>query len=140
MPLKITPSKNPLPIGKRSSLRNRSYEVQPASGRKVYPSRDFIAPVRPPPLIEEEVAALQLSNQISRSVLRYDPNQSLFDVAPDSSGQESVVLSDPSNTPPEILRQRSIDSQLSSQLTTSRRSASTSRSVILCVMMYVVMY
>ena len=35
MPLKITTSKKPLPVAKRSSLRNRSYEVEPASGRKV---------------------------------------------------------------------------------------------------------
>ena len=34
MPLKITPSKKPLPVAKRSSLRNRSYKVEPASGRK----------------------------------------------------------------------------------------------------------
>ena len=131
MPLKITPSKKPLPVGKRSSLRNRSNEVQPASGRKVYPSRDFVAPVRPPPLTDEEVAALQTSNQFSRSVLRYDPAQSLFEVAPDISGGESFVLSDPSQSPPEIARHQSLDSQLSSQLTTSRRSASTSRNVIL---------
>ena len=131
MPLKITPSKKPLPVGKRSSLRNRSYEVQPASGRKVYPSRDFVAPVRPPPLTDEEVAALQTFNHFSRSVLRYDPAQSLFEVAPDISGGESLVLSDPSQSPPEIARQQSLDSQLSSQLTTSRRSASTSRNVIL---------
>ena len=39
MPLKITPSKSPLPVAKRSSLRNRSYEVEPIPGRKVYPSR-----------------------------------------------------------------------------------------------------
>ena len=132
MPLKITPSKKPLPIGKRSSLRNRSDEVQPASGRKVYPSRDFVAPVRPPPLTDEEVAALQTSNQFSRSILRYDPAQSLFEVAPDISGAANLlVLSDPSHSPPEIARHQSSDNQLSSQLTTSRRSASTSRNVIL---------
>ena len=131
MPLKISPSKRPLPVGKRSSLRNRSYEVEPASGRKVHPSRDFVAPVRPPPLTNEEVAVLQTSNQLSRSVLRYDPAQSLFEVAPDISGVDSLVLSDPSQYPPEIARHQSLDSQLSSRLTTSRRSASTSRSVIL---------
>ena len=105
MPKKISPSKRPLPVGKRSSLRNRSYDVEPASGRKVYPSRDFVAPVRPPPLTDEEVAVLQTSNQLSRSVLRYDPAQSLFEVAPDISGVESLVLSDPSHSPPEIARQ-----------------------------------
>ena len=130
MPKKISPSKRPLPVGKRSSLRNRSYEVEPASGRKMYPSRDFIAPVCPPPLTDEEVAVLQSSNQLSRSVLRYDPAQSLFEVAPDISGVESLVLSDPSESPPEIARHQSLDSQLSSQLTTSHRSASTSCNVI----------
>ena len=131
MPKKMSPSKRPLPVGKRSSLRNRAYEVEPASSRKVYPSRDFVAPVRPPPLTDDEVSALQSSNQVSRSVLRYDPAQSLFEVAPDISGGESLVLSDPSQSPPEIARHQSLDSQLSSQLTTSRRSASTSRIVIL---------
>ena len=126
MPKKISPSKRPLPVGKRSSLRNRSYEVEPASGRKVYPSREYTAPIRPPPLTDEEVAVLQTSNQLSRSVLRYDPAQSLFEVAPDISGVESLVLSDPSQSPSEIARHQSLDSQLS-----SRRSASTSRSVIL---------
>ena len=130
MPKKVSPSKRPLSVGKRSSLRNRSYEVEPASGRKVYPSRDFVAPVRPPPLTDEEVAVLQTSNQFYRSVLRYDPAQSLLKVAPDISGVESLVLSDPSQSPPEIARHQSLDSQLSSQLTTSRRSASTSRNVI----------
>ena len=132
MPLKITPSKKPPPVAKRSSLRNRSYEVQPASGRKVYPSRDFAAPVRPPPLTDEEVAALQASCQSSRSVLRYDSAQSLFEVAPDISGAANLlVLSDPSQSPSEIARRQSLEDQLSSQLTTSRRSASTSRNVIL---------
>ena len=70
MPLKITTSKKPLPVAKRSSLRNRSYEVEPASGRKVYPSREYTQPVRPPPLSDEEVASLQTSC----SVLRYDPH------------------------------------------------------------------
>ena len=32
MPLTITPSKKPLPVGKRSSLRKKSYEVVPALG------------------------------------------------------------------------------------------------------------
>ena len=122
MPKKMSPSKRPLPVGKRSSLRNRSYEVEPVSGRKVYPSRDFVAPVRPPPLTDEEVSALQSSNQVSRSVSRYDPAQSLFEVAPDISGGESFEVSNPSQSPPEIARHQSLDSQLPSQLTTSRRS------------------
>ena len=99
MPKKISPSKRPLPVGKRSSLRNRSYEVEPASGRKVYPSRDIVAPIRPPPLSDEEVAVLQTSNHVSRSVLSYDPAQSLFEVVPDISGGESLLLSDPSQSP-----------------------------------------
>ena len=58
--------------------------------------------------------------------------QSLFEVAPDISGAANLlVLSDPSQSPPEIARQQSLEDQLSSQLTTSRRSASTSRNVIL---------
>ena len=58
--------------------------------------------------------------------------QSLFEVAPDISGAANLlVLSDPSQSPSEIARQQSLDDQLSSQLTTSRRSASTSRNVIL---------
>ena len=98
----------------------------------MYPSRDLAAPVRPPPLSDEEVAALQASCQSSRSALRYDPAQSLFEVAPDISGAANLlVLSDPSQSPPEIARQQSLKDQLSSQLTTSRRSASTSRNVIL---------
>ena len=98
----------------------------------MYPSRNFAAPVRPPPLTDEEVAALQASCQSSRSVLRYDPAQSLFEVAPDISGAANLlVLSDPSQSPPEIARQQSLENQLTSQLTTSRRSASTSGNVIL---------
>jgi hypothetical protein len=40
MPLKITPST------KRSSLRQKSYEVDPIRGPKIYPSRGFFEPVR----------------------------------------------------------------------------------------------
>ena len=134
MPKRRSPTKRLFPVQKRSSLRNNPlsfYEGEPASGRKVYPSRDFVEPIRPPPLTDEQVEVLQASNKVSRSVLRYDPAQSLFEVAPDISGVESFVLSDPSQSPSEIARHQSLDSQLSSQLTTSRRSASTSRSVIL---------
>ena len=77
MPLQITPSKGPLPVDKRSSLRNKSYEVEPASGRNVYPSRGYIQPVRPPPLSDEEASSFQTS----RSVLRYDPAQSPPEIA-----------------------------------------------------------
>ena len=42
-----------------------------------------------------------------------------------------MVLYDPSQSPPEIARQQSLEDQLSSQLTTPRRYASTSRNVIL---------
>ena len=76
-------------MGKRSSLRNRSYEVERASGRKVYPSRDFVAPIRPPPLTDEEVAVLQTSNQLSRSVLRYDPAQPRKEIAPDRTSAQT---------------------------------------------------
>ena len=131
MPLKIPTSKKPLPVAKRSSLRNRPYEVEPASGRQVYPSREYTATIRPPLLSDEEAAALQTSCWASRSVLRYDPAQSLFEIAPDiSEAANPLLLSDPSQSPPEMTRQQSLDDQLSSQLTTSRRSASTSRNVI----------
>ena len=91
MPKKISPSKRPLPIGKRISLRNRSYEVEPASGRKVYPSRDFVAPVRPPPLTDDEVLALQSSNQVSRLVSRYDPAQSREEIAQDRNAKLNAM-------------------------------------------------
>ena len=124
MPLRITPSKAPVPTGKRSSLRNKSYEVEPASGRKVYPSRGFPPVVRPPPISDDEVALFHSSRLVSL----YNSAQSPPEIAPNIPG-ESLVLSDPSQSPPEIARHQSLDSQLSSQLTTSRRSASTSRSV-----------
>jgi hypothetical protein len=41
MPLGISLSKRPLPVGKCSSLRNKSYEVEPAPGRQVYLSDDI---------------------------------------------------------------------------------------------------
>ena len=127
MPLRITPSKAPLPTGKRSSLRNKSYEVEPAPGRKVCLSRGYPQIVRPPPLSDDEAALFNSS----RSVLLYNSAQSPPEIAPNISGVESLVLSDPSQSPPEIARQQSLDNQLSSQLSTSRRSASTSRNVFL---------
>ena len=128
MPLKITPSKKPLPVAKRSSLRNRSYEVEPVSGRIVYPSREYQQPIRPPPLSDQEAAAFQTS----RSVLRYDPAQSPPEIAPDNSMEvnQPVLLSDPSQSPPEIAQEQSVDNQLSWQTTTSRRSARASRNVV----------
>ena len=65
MPLRITPSKAPLPTGKRSSLRNKSYEVEPASGRKVYPSLGFPPVVRPPPISDDEAALFHSSRLVS---------------------------------------------------------------------------
>ena len=61
MPLKITPSKQPLPVAKRSSLRQKSYEVNPIRGPEIYPSRGLSEPVRPPRLSDEEVTAIQSS-------------------------------------------------------------------------------
>ena len=88
MPLKITPSKRPLPVAKRSSLRNRSYEVEPIPGRKVYPSREYPSeyqqPIRPPPLSDQEAAAFHTS----RSVSRYDPAQSPPEIAQDQSASD----------------------------------------------------
>ena len=125
MPLRITPSKRPLPVGKRSSLRNKTYEVEPASGRKIYPSRGYVQPVRPPPLSDEEAASFQTS----RSVQRYDPAQSPSEIAPENSlmVNENLLLSDPSQSPHEIAHDRSSSDQLPWQITTSRRSVRTSR-------------
>ena len=126
MPLRITPSKGPLPVKKRSSLRNKSYEVEPTPGRKVYPSRGYPQVIRPPTLSDDEAALFNTS----RSVLLYNSAQSPPEIAPNISEGKSLVLSDPSHSPPEIARQQSSDNQLFSQLTTSHRSASTSRNVI----------
>ena len=79
MPLKITHSKKPLPVAKRSSLRNKSYEVVPVPGRKVYLSRDIPEPICPPPLSDEEAAAFQSS----RSFVLQDPVQPPPEVAPE---------------------------------------------------------
>ena len=115
-------------MAKRSSLRNRSYEVELASGRKVYQSRGYSQPVRPPTLSDEDAASFQSSH----SVLRYDPAQSTPKIAPDSSMEvnQPVLLSDPSQSPPEIAQEQSVDNQLSWQTTTSRRSARASRNVV----------
>ena len=90
----------PLPVGKRSSLRNKSYEVEPASVWEIYSSRGYVQPVRPPPLSDEEAASFQTS----RSVQRYDTAQSPPEIAPEHSllGNENLLLSDPSQSPPEI--------------------------------------
>ena len=131
MPLKISPSKKPLLVAKRSSMRNRWYEVEPATGRKVYPSRKYSAPNHPPPLSDEEAAYLQTSCSSSRYVLRHDPAQSLFEIAPDISGEVNpLLLSDPSQSHSEMARGQSLDDQLSSQLTTSLHSARASRNVV----------
>ena len=94
-----------MPVGKRSSLRNKSYEVEPASGRKIYPSRGHVQPVRPPPLSDEEAASFQTS----RSVKHYDPAQSPPEIAPENSlmVNENLLLSDPSQSPPEIAHDQS---------------------------------
>ena len=66
--------------------------MEPASGRKVYPSRGYTQPVRPPPLSDVETASFQTS----RSVLRYNPAQSPPEIAPDNSVEvnQHVLLSD----------------------------------------------
>ena len=84
MPLRITPSKGPLPVGKRSSLRNKSYQVEPASGRKIYSSRGYVQPIHPQPLSDEEAASFQTS----RSVQLYDPAQSPPEIAQDQSASD----------------------------------------------------
>ena len=102
MPLRITPSKQPLPSGKRSSLRNKSYEVVPALGPKIYPSDNIPAPVRPPPLSDEDAALLFSRSQgfsdpaTGMSLLQPPPEvasesvQPPPEVAPDSSWQLST--------------------------------------------------
>ena len=125
MPSRITPSKEPVPVDKRSSLRNKSYEVEPASGRKIYPSRGYIQPIRLPPISDAEAASFQTS----RSVQRYNPAQSPPEIAPGHllMGNEHLLLSDPSQSPPEIAHDQSASGQLPWQLTTSRRSVRASR-------------
>ena len=81
MPLRITPSKGPLPVGKRSSLRNKSYEVEPAYGRKIHPSRGYAQPIRPPPLSDDEAALFHTS----RAVQRYNPAQPPPEITPERS-------------------------------------------------------
>ena len=121
MPLRITPSKKPLPVGKRSSLRNKSYEVEPFSGPKFYPSRAYPVPVRPPPLSNEEAASFQTSRP---------------QIPPESAADKSLVLSDPMQPPPEV----ALDPEESSwQISTSRRSARTLRHVAPVISRTVVM-
>ena len=115
MSLRITPSKGPLPVGNRSSLRNKSYEVEPAPRRKVYPSRGYPQVIRPPPLSDDEAALFNTS----RSVLLYNSAQSPPEIAPQRSlmGSEHLLLSDPSQSPPEIAQDQSASDQLPWQLT-----------------------
>jgi hypothetical protein len=110
MPLRITPSKRPLPVGKRSSLRNKSYEVEPIPGPKVYPSREYPVPVRPPPLFDVEAASFQTSRP---------------QIPPESAADTSLVLSDPMQPPPEVALDPEESINPSWQIATSRRSAQT---------------
>ena len=109
MPLTITPSKKPLPVGKRSSLRNKSYEVVPALGRTVYLSDDMPVPVRPPPLSDQEAVAL-FSHSQSR---------------PDPATDTSPLMSHPLQPPPEVAPDSMESINPSWQIATSRRSART---------------
>ena len=79
-------------------------------------------------------SSVRTALRTSRSVSRYNPAQSPPEIALDNSEKvnQPLLLSDPSQSPPpEIAHEQLLDNQLSSQLTTSRRSASTSRNVIL---------
>ena len=114
MPLRITPSKRPLPVAKRSSLRIRSYEVEPLSGPKVYPSRAYPIPVRPTPLSDQKAAAFQTSRP---------------QIPPESAADTSLVLSDPMQPPPEVALDTEESISPSWQIATSRRSARTLRRV-----------
>ena len=84
--------------------------MEPASGQKIYPSRGYVQPVRPPPLSDEEAASFQTS----RSVQRYDPAQSPPEIAPEHSMMvnENLLLFDPSQSPPEIAQDPSASDQL----------------------------
>ena len=93
--------------------------MEPAPGRKVYPSRGYPQIVRPPPLSDDEAALFNSS----RSVLLYNSAQSPPEIAPDISGVESLLLSDPSQSPPEIARHQSLDSQLSYGLNRGKQKA-----------------
>ena len=86
--------------------------MEPASGRKVYPSRGYAQPIRPPPLSDDEAALFYTS----RSVQRYNPAQSPPEIAPEYSlmGNEHLWLSDPSQSPPEIAQDQSASDQLPS--------------------------
>jgi hypothetical protein len=110
MPLRITPSKRPLPVGKRSSLRKKSYEVEPIPGPKVYPSREYPVPVRPPPLSDVEAASFQTSRP---------------QIHPESAADTSLVLSDPMQPPPDVALDPKESINPSWQIATSRRSART---------------
>ena len=57
MPRKIVHTTKSPPIAKRNPLRNRSYDVIPALGPKVYPSRSYEPRVLPPQIPPEFVAA-----------------------------------------------------------------------------------
>ena len=99
--------------------------MEPASGRKIYPSRGYVQPIRPPPLSDVEAALFCTS----RSVQLYNPAQSPPEIAPERllMGNEHLLLSDPSQSPPEISQDQSASDQLPWQLTTSRRTVRASR-------------
>ena len=84
--------------------------MEPASGRKNYPSRGYAQPVCPPPLSDDEAALFHTS----RSVQRYNPAQSPPEIAPERSlmGNEHLLLSDPSQSPPKIAQDQSASDQL----------------------------
>ena len=94
--------------------------MEPASGRKIYPSRGNAQPIRPPPLSDDEAALFHTS----RSLQHYNPAQSPPEIASERSlmGNEHLLLSDPSQSPSEIAQDQSASDQLPWQLTTSRRS------------------
>ena len=112
MPLRITPSKRPLPVAKRSSLRNKSYEVEPVPGRKVYPSREYPVPVRPPPLSDQEASAFPISRP---------------QIPPESVAETSLVLADPMQPPPEVASDSAELVSPSWQVATSRRTVRATR-------------
>ena len=135
MPLRITPSIRPLPVGKRSSLRNESYEVVPALGRKVYLSDNIPVPVRPPPLSDQDAAAL-----FSRSQFRSDPATSTSPLMSNPLQPPPEVASVSVQPPPEVAPDSMESISPSWQIATSRRSARTLRRIAPVISRTVVMH
>ena len=123
------------PVGKRSSLRKKSYEVVPAPGGKVYLSDDIPVPVRPPPLSDQDAAVL-----VSRSQVRSDPATGTSPLISNPLQPPPEVASDSVQPPPEVAPDSMESIDLSWQIATSRRSARTLRHLAPVISRTVVMH